>query len=614
MSRFYIKEISASGEGKRLSTISFEDGVNIIYGASNSGKSYIIGCINFMYGGDIPFEKAATGYDTISMRLESIDGHSVSATRKIVDGSKGDTGANSVQVITSLKDFENGDYSISKLEYSDLLLYLMGIKDRHKIISTQAIKTQNLTNRTFFHMFFIDEDNVFRKGTALDVPKHSKITASLSALKFLIDGDDMHELVPEETEEERKLRIAKNNAVVIYINKKIQQLTHRHGELEKSLEDNNVEDIEFKMENIIEEITSVEGEIVRATEASRKLLEEVYTVSAKLEEATFLKSRHKALRTQYSSDIKRLKFIVDGDSKKSANRKPIVCPFCDGDIPEHEEKQKAYMETYAAELQRINYQLEDLTETERDIDMQISTLEVKLENLNTQNDTITELINRELRPKASELHGSLAAYKRALQIQNEMVAMESIASAMGSDVIDLDLDDEATKKFDPRTKINDELWKIWSDDFELAVKACAYPNAISAYISKDTADAVVNGKHKKNEGKGYRAFLNTILTFTLMKFLEQYGTYKPSMLVLDSPILSLKEKVKESEHATAGMKESLFKFIIENCGQNQLIIAENEIPTSPIVDYSKVNMIEFTLDENEGRYGFLRDFRDIKTK
>lgn len=614
MSRFYIKQISALGDGKQLSTISFEDGINIIYGASNSGKSYIIGCINFMFGGDIPFEKTATGYDTISMLLESIDGHFVSVTRKIVDGPKGDTGANSVHVATSLKRFKEGDYSLSKLEYSDLLLYLMGIKDRHKIISTQAIKTQNLTNRTFFHMFFIDEENIFRKGTALDVPRHSKITASLSALKFLIDGDDMHEIVPEETEDERKLRIAKNNAVVIYINDKIQQITHKHGELERSLQYNNNEDIEIKMENIIEEITSVEAEIVRSTEASRKLLEEVYSVSSKIEEATFLKSRYKALRTQYTSDIKRLNFIADGDQKKSANRKPVVCPFCEGDIPDRVEDREEYSEVYTLELQRINSQLEDLTAAEQDIDDQIFKLETKLKNLNAQNDSIKLLIKRRLRPKASELHSSLASFKKVAQIQNQMLAMESIASEMGSDVINLGIEDEAIKKFDPRTKINSELWKLWSDKFELAVKACAYPNFTSAYISIDTADAVVNGKHKKNEGKGYRAFLNTILTFTLMKFLEQYGTYKPSMLILDSPILSLKEKVKASEHATVGMKESLFKYIIENCGDNQVIIAENEIPDSPVVDYSKVNMIEFTLDDSDGRYGFLRDFRDIETK
>ena len=58
MSRFYIKSIAVSGKDRTPSIISFEDGVNIISGPSNTGKSYVISCINFMFGAeDTPFEK-----------------------------------------------------------------------------------------------------------------------------------------------------------------------------------------------------------------------------------------------------------------------------------------------------------------------------------------------------------------------------------------------------------------------------------------------------------------------------------------------------------------------------------------------------------------------------
>ena len=67
MKRFYIKQITASGEGVKFSAIDFDKGLNIIHGPSNTGKSYVIGCINFMFGSDdIPFTKSATGYDTVT--------------------------------------------------------------------------------------------------------------------------------------------------------------------------------------------------------------------------------------------------------------------------------------------------------------------------------------------------------------------------------------------------------------------------------------------------------------------------------------------------------------------------------------------------------------------
>ena len=56
------------------------------------------------------------------------------------------------------------------------------------------------------------------------------------------------------------------------------------------------------------------------------------------------------------------------------------------------------------------------------------------------------------------------------------------------------------------------------------------------------------------------------------------------------------------------MRESLFRYMIENCGDNQVIIAENEIPEN--VDYSTVKIIEFTQDETLGRYGFLMSERN----
>lgn len=132
MSRFFIKQISVTGEKVLFSEVSFNDGVNIIYGPSNAGKSYIINCINFMFAGDPPFTKSSTGYDTVTMTMESDDGYAIFMTRKIIDGKNGEVGENSVEVISNYPNVESGPYSISKNEYSDLLLKLMGINEHQR--------------------------------------------------------------------------------------------------------------------------------------------------------------------------------------------------------------------------------------------------------------------------------------------------------------------------------------------------------------------------------------------------------------------------------------------------------------------------------------------------
>lgn len=60
---FFIEKIVASGAGKKESTIVFKPGANIIYGPSNTGKTYIVKCIDFLFGSDAdPFD-SSSGYD-----------------------------------------------------------------------------------------------------------------------------------------------------------------------------------------------------------------------------------------------------------------------------------------------------------------------------------------------------------------------------------------------------------------------------------------------------------------------------------------------------------------------------------------------------------------------
>lgn len=217
MRRFDITQISASGMGVEYSSVSFEDGVNFIVGPSNTGKSYIIGCIDFMFGGkEVPFSMIDTGYDTITMTMESDDGHYFEVTRKIEEGETGDKGASVISVSSDLPEVKGTEYRTSNNEYSDLLLSLIGIDKRVKIIGTQALKEESLTFRTLFHFFFINEDNIFGRPTPFDIPKHPKITASLTSLLYLCNGDDLKRYIPQVSAEELEKRATQKTGVINY--------------------------------------------------------------------------------------------------------------------------------------------------------------------------------------------------------------------------------------------------------------------------------------------------------------------------------------------------------------------------------------------------------------
>lgn len=626
MSRFYVKEIIVSGSTQNVaaSKIEFEDGVNIVHGPSNTGKSYILGCINFMLGGkDIPFSRVITNYDVVTITFVSNEGKRVCCKRMIVEGrgKKKEVGSNTIEFTYSdILEFPVGDYYIESKKknarpYSEFLLFLLGLTKVPHIISTKSRDTNALSLRTIFHFFYLNEDNIFKKSTVF-YPSYNfiKPVAILMSLIYLFEEQDFSEEVPEETEKEREQKKIKKAGVVSYLKEKLKVYTDQLTELQKINEQIGDEDIESKLQGILLEISEIECAITAANEKSHLILEQIFEITPRLEEIRLCRERFRILHTQYDSDIKRLRFIADGESKRGNIQRVTKCPFCNHDMNLPKKEQILYSEVISVELERVKSQVQDLEIAERDNDTEIQELENQSAELNSQYQQLKELIEKRLQPRAAKLTVMKESYQNWLLLQQKLYAFDFITQEYKDEITIKSLEtEEKVTDIDPMQKFPVNLWKALNKSFQEMVKACGYPSNPTARIDKDSLDAVVNEKAKENEGKGYRAFLNTIMLFNLMKLLESNGKYSLHMLFLDSPILSLKEKetVNEFELATPGMRESLFKYIISHCGENQIIIIENELP--PNVDYRTAHLIPFTKDES-GRYGFLNSIRDTIEK
>ena len=79
---FYIERIIVTGSGKTDSIIDLSNGVNIIYGPSNTGKTYIVKCIDYMFGSDKEPIDVSTGYQYIKVIVKTVRGK-LTMSRKI---------------------------------------------------------------------------------------------------------------------------------------------------------------------------------------------------------------------------------------------------------------------------------------------------------------------------------------------------------------------------------------------------------------------------------------------------------------------------------------------------------------------------------------------------
>ena len=602
MGGFYISEITASGRDVRTSAIRFRQGVNIVYGPSNTGKSMIVKIIDYLFGGDgCPANPSKTGYSDFQMKLRDGCGHEVLIARSVECDDDGNEKAASKVVVSSNSDvMPSGNYSVKsggkkseRIDFKNLLLRLIGIEDEVKIISSQAGKSAALSWRVFFHQFCLKEDHIFSERTIIDNPGYGSITLNLNTLAYLAYEGGLEELQVED----KKIVLAKSEAVRSYIAQRRAPLSMRSKEIRSQLDALPAEPIDEKA--LARELADVSEKLSSAKREAESIFTGIVQAQSLISQLGSLEERYGQLKSQYESDMSRLDFILDGEKRLGDNAER--CPFCDGEIPA--EECDSYEEACKAEKVKVAAQLRDLDsvlgETHSDLEAELS----RLAELEEQRDGLVAQIEDVLKPDYDNLREILEAYKAASSLQAEIEILESLDEEYGQDIY-LEMQREAdAPKYDAKKLFRDDVFDDLSDRVSSAVERCGYPDFRFAGLNRTTFDVTVNGKDKKFEGKGYRGFLNSIFAFVLMRYLDECGKHAPRMLILDSPILSLKESKQEG--VAEGMKSSMLSYMLDQCGNCQVIIVENEIPDD--VDFSAANLIEFTKNGSIGRYGFLLD-------
>lgn len=166
---FYIKKIVISSLNesgvKVVSAVALKSGLNIIHGPSNTGKTLILDCIDYMLGGEAKrLYKKELQIKSVTMQLD-VDGAEITMTREL--------GTNDVTVLSHFDPVGSGAYTTGnktkeKEALNTLWLRLMGIDDEVKIIAQilDAVQHQ-LTVRTFYHSFVISEARIIGENSIL---------------------------------------------------------------------------------------------------------------------------------------------------------------------------------------------------------------------------------------------------------------------------------------------------------------------------------------------------------------------------------------------------------------------------------------------------------------
>ena len=318
-----------------------------------------------------------------------------------------------------------------------------------------------------------------------------------------------------------------------------------------------------------------------------------------------LLSRYKALKSQYTGDIRRLTFIVEGEVEYQNVPHSAKCPFCDGKMPVHD--RTSYIDASRAELTRIIAQLNGLGETETDVQKEQADIEAELTALCAKRTDIEMLISEQLRPKADALQDTLKNYRVYIRLKHEMDVIDSFSDSWTTDLRELPEEGDNTLKYHPKEYFDNAFLATMDAYAKSILEECNYENLTSARFNLTDFDIEVNGgKKSTNHGKGYRAFLNTVVALMFRRYLAKDAKYNPGLLIVDTPLLGLDQGVDDA--APESMRTALFKYFMNNQTEGQMIVVEN-LDHIPDLDYttSGATVITFTKGRFEGRYGFLND-------
>lgn len=596
----YFEKITVKGEGKTDSVIEFRQGVNIVQGRSNTGKTAIIRCIDFALGSKkLPIDESF-GYNEVELTIATPKGQ-VIINRLFHKGQ--------VTVTTTIPDAENGVYDLKKTKnnkhpiLSDLLLNTMGIDTPCEVIQNADFKKQKLYIRTFLGMLMYIHTEIGREISIIEPVESTAKTPFLSALLLLLNDEN---LSGAQTQTKFEIRVARKKAVEDYINKRICATAKKRNDLEDQMKLFEGVNVEASMQQLLDDIKSIEAQIQESLNKRRELIDRIRELQEKDSESGMLLSRYHELHTQYKADISRLNFIVDGEIVTKGIPQNTTCPFCESTITAR--KRESYIDSARAELSRIILQLNGLTELESEITDERKSIEDETANLKEEKKRVEQLIEEKLQPKVDSLQESLAQYRAYFQLKKELDVIKGFATDLETDLRVLPEEKESDVKYRPReyfdSKFQENIDKLYMD---ILTECCFDPPPTAARFNISSFDVEIDGHKKTNyQGLGYCAFINTVTALVFRKYFADTAQYDPGFLIVDTPLLGLDQGVDDV--APESMRTGLFRYIMKQKDIGQIIILEN-LKHIPKLDFESegVNLITFTKGYSEGRYGFLND-------
>ncbi len=608
VTRFYISRITLMGRGVANAEVRFRTGLNVISGPSDTGKTFIFQCIDFMFGASKSPKQIpeAAPYDLVQIGLcQSDDETEVVLERSIKGGDfKYYDRAGTIQIL-GRKHRDGATDTVSSF-----LLTLSNLSG--KTVRTNKRGTiRSFSFRDLARLILVNEETIIRELSPIYSLRggYSTRPVESSVFRLLLAGsDDAGVISKQDIKIARGKQQGKAEVLEILLDRTKQKL------FELKLAGNVTEWrqqltlAEALHANASEEL-SAEQKIVAPLEDKRRT---VWTHLRQLESRkdvlTELQQRFQLLQQQYASDLRRLEAIAEAGTRL-AQMKEESCPVC-GSVAEHHEHAHRLPDAAPdnvataclAEANKIRVLLTDLQSTRQSNDDEINRITAASKEAQLDLKAITDELNDRIRPRIGSTLLKLRSSESERDIHRAALDIHSRVEELTVLLHEIKNMKKEKSSGEESTKVGAGEAEDFCQEVEYLLKEWHFPDLSRVTFSEDDQDIVISGRGRTSHGKGVRAIAHAAFNLALMRLcLDEYLPH-PGLVVIDSPLVVYREPDTDEGEFSRDVKDAFYRSIADEFSNAQVIIFENEDPPSDLD--SAINVIRFT-GSNHGRMGFI---------
>ncbi|MDG4886854.1 AAA family ATPase [Mesorhizobium sp. WSM4887] len=606
----HLDEMRFSAPGGKEAKLAFTQGVNVICGASDTGKSFLAEAIDFMLGGsslkEIP---ERVPYASIALAMGASDETAWKFDRGISGGDF---------IITPLGEGHGEPRKLKQSHghekvdnVSGFLLDKIGLLGKRILKSARNGTTVSLSFRNLARLIIIQEGEIQQSGSPFWGGQFTLKTAELATLKLLLTGVDDSSVISASDNAD-----GDNTRQLALIDELISELTDQiaeHGATAEEIND-QLDKLDQTIEGRREELATVQKELDQTVAMRREVYVAREAVEQRLVEIEELLARFALLDQHYHVDKKRLEAIRE-EGSLFVHVEQVSCPLC-GAAPNQQHTDtdcdgniEAVVEAANAEILKIERLSFELRQTVSDLRQEASALRTNNNEFNKQYDLLQNEIAQTIAPQVAETRANFqelletkAKQQKILSLHGQVQKLQARRESLINDVPETPRDTPAKVA----TGIPESTAHALSQKVESILRAWNFPGECRVHFDKEASDFVIDGKPRGSRGKGLRAITHAAVTLALLEYCQEHDLPHPGFVVMDSPLLAYFKPEGDEDTALQGtdLKERFYHYLIQHHGKgSQIIIIENQHPPESV--QSNLAMTVFTRNPADGRFGLL---------